>query len=129
MKVLSRILNKYFSEQIAIVTKHGGDIIKFAGDALMAMWEENLVSSKRSTILKETSKLTRAIFALYTCRGKADARPLACLRAAQSALELQKLLNHYDTSSMRADDRTGSFGDLTREQSGALDNVLHIKIS
>ena len=32
----------YFAEQIAIVTSHGGDILKFAGDALMAMWQENL---------------------------------------------------------------------------------------
>ena len=39
---LSKILNAYFSEQIALVSQHGGDIIKFAGDALMALWRENL---------------------------------------------------------------------------------------
>lgn len=43
---LSRILNEYFSAQIALVTAHGGDIIKFAGDALMAMWEENLADTR-----------------------------------------------------------------------------------
>ena len=45
IEMLSRVLNDYFSEQIALVTAHGGDIIKFAGDALMAMWEENLGDS------------------------------------------------------------------------------------
>ncbi len=64
---LSSVLNKYFGEQIALVTEHGGDVIKFAGDALMAMWEENM----------------------------ADTRPLSCLRAAQCAMELQEKLNRY----------------------------------
>ena len=56
---------RYFSLQITLVTSHGGDIIKFAGDALMAMWQENL----------------------------ADTRPLSCLRAAQCAIDLQKNLD------------------------------------
>ena len=64
---LSRVLNEYFSAQIALVNAHGGDILKFAGDALMAMWEEN----------------------------RSDARQLACLRATQCALELQDKLNPY----------------------------------
>ena len=66
---LSQILNKYFSLQIALINAHGGDVIKFAGDALMAMWQENL----------------------------ADNRPLSCLRAAQCALQLQEKLNKYTT--------------------------------
>ena len=100
---LSRILNDYFSSQIALVSNHGGDIIKFAGDALMAMWEENM----------------------------ADTRPLACLRAAQCALELQEKLGGS---------RTGELGRSSSETrmsvevaSDGTDNsqseVLNIKIS
>ncbi|KNC50537.1 uncharacterized protein AMSG_00699 [Thecamonas trahens ATCC 50062] len=35
---LVRMLNAYFDSLIAIVHKHGGDIITFAGDALLAVW-------------------------------------------------------------------------------------------
>ena len=70
MAELSRILNEYFAAQIALVTQHGGDVIKFAGDALMAIWEENL----------------------------ADTRPLSCLRASQCALELQQKLGGFRTA-------------------------------
>ena len=35
---LTRILNLYFGELIDIVIGHGGDIAKFAGDAVVALW-------------------------------------------------------------------------------------------
>ncbi|HVS31975.1 MAG TPA: adenylate/guanylate cyclase domain-containing protein [Thermoanaerobaculia bacterium] len=35
---LTRILNTYFGRLIAAVTSHGGDVVKFAGDALLAFW-------------------------------------------------------------------------------------------
>jgi len=35
---LSRILNSYFARLIDRVTFHGGDVLKFAGDALFAAW-------------------------------------------------------------------------------------------
>jgi class 3 adenylate cyclase/tetratricopeptide (TPR) repeat protein len=35
---LNRILNEYFGELIGLVVSYGGDIIKFAGDALLAVW-------------------------------------------------------------------------------------------
>ena len=35
---LSRVLNDYFGKLIDVVLEHGGDVIKFAGDALMAIW-------------------------------------------------------------------------------------------
>jgi class 3 adenylate cyclase/tetratricopeptide (TPR) repeat protein len=35
---LSRILNDHFGQLIALVAAHGGDVIKFAGDALLAIW-------------------------------------------------------------------------------------------
>lgn len=35
---LTRILNGYFSRLIELVDRHGGDILKFAGDSLIAIW-------------------------------------------------------------------------------------------
>ncbi|MDF1666527.1 MAG: adenylate/guanylate cyclase domain-containing protein, partial [Planctomycetota bacterium] len=35
---LTRILNAYFGQIISVVRSHGGDVIKFAGDALLAFW-------------------------------------------------------------------------------------------
>ncbi|MCB8942374.1 MAG: tetratricopeptide repeat protein [Ardenticatenaceae bacterium] len=35
---LSRILNDYFGQLVDTVTAYGGDIVKFAGDSLLALW-------------------------------------------------------------------------------------------
>ncbi|MEO8653241.1 MAG: AAA family ATPase, partial [Ramlibacter sp.] len=35
---LSRLLNDYFGKLLALVTSHGGEPLKFAGDALLALW-------------------------------------------------------------------------------------------
>ncbi|MFL5586808.1 MAG: adenylate/guanylate cyclase domain-containing protein [Ktedonobacteraceae bacterium] len=35
---LISLLNRYFGQLIDIVTAHGGDVVKFAGDALLACW-------------------------------------------------------------------------------------------
>ena len=36
---LTGLLNTYFGRLIDIVTAHGGDVVKFAGDALLAVWQ------------------------------------------------------------------------------------------
>ncbi len=44
---LSRLLNAYFDQLIDLITIHGGDIIKFAGDGVPAVWparDEDLVT-------------------------------------------------------------------------------------
>lgn len=35
---LTRILDRYFGHLVNIVTSHGGDVVKFAGDGLLALW-------------------------------------------------------------------------------------------
>ncbi len=35
---LTRVLNLYFSQLVDLVVAHGGEIMKFAGDALLALW-------------------------------------------------------------------------------------------
>ena len=38
VEALARILNEYFGELIDIIHEYGGDIVKFAGDAAIAVW-------------------------------------------------------------------------------------------
>src|SRR5215472_9961305 len=38
---LTGLLNTYFGRLIDIVTAHGGDVVKFAGDALLAVWQSD----------------------------------------------------------------------------------------
>jgi class 3 adenylate cyclase len=66
---LTRLLNAYFGQLIDVVTAHGGDVVKFAGDALLAVWQNG------------------------------DGDDLACFtrRAAQCALEVQGALRNYET--------------------------------
>ena len=35
---LTGILNRFFGQLIAVVESYGGDVVKFAGDALLAAW-------------------------------------------------------------------------------------------
>jgi predicted ATPase/class 3 adenylate cyclase len=64
---ISLVLNTYFGQLIELIQLHGGDIVKFAGDALMALWS-----------VDGQQNLTEAI-----------------LRAAQCGLSVQALLDNY----------------------------------
>ena len=66
---LTEILNSYFGQLIDLVQGHGGDIVKFAGDALLALWQ------------------TSDVLGLRDCTR----------RAAQCGLEIQKRLSGYDS--------------------------------
>ena len=35
---ITELLNTYFEKLIAIIDEHGGEVVKFAGDALLALW-------------------------------------------------------------------------------------------
>src|SRR5437762_1402015 len=35
---LTQVLNVYFGKLIEVIAAHGGDVAKFAGDALLAFW-------------------------------------------------------------------------------------------
>jgi class 3 adenylate cyclase len=67
-EALTRILNDYFGRMCEIVFDHGGDVLKFAGDALMALW-----------------------------RPEADGRgiPDVCARATACGLAMQEALAGY----------------------------------
>ena len=38
VETLARILNEYFGQLIDIINDYGGDVVKFAGDAVIAVW-------------------------------------------------------------------------------------------
>ena len=64
---LARILNEYFGQLIDIVHEYGGDIVKFAGDAVLALWP---------------------------CAAEEDPRQWT-LRAAECALKIRERLVNY----------------------------------
>ena len=66
---LTQILNLYFGRIIDIVDHWGGDVVKFAGDALIALWPAH--------------------------DGTTDAASFATSSATACALELQRELNNY----------------------------------
>eukprot|EP00002_Diphylleia_rotans_P011525 TRINITY_DN2275_c0_g3_i3.p1 TRINITY_DN2275_c0_g3~~TRINITY_DN2275_c0_g3_i3.p1 ORF type:complete len:1744 (-),score=350.99 TRINITY_DN2275_c0_g3_i3:418-5649(-) len=44
MEELNRIINSYFEHMISIITNSGGDVVKFAGDAIFAIWPATLLN-------------------------------------------------------------------------------------
>ncbi len=58
---LKNHINDYFTKMLDIVDKHGGDVIKFAGDALFIVWETVNNSSKdtggRNSLITRSMKL------------------------------------------------------------------------
>ncbi len=67
VEALARILNQYFGQLIDIIHEYGGDIVKFAGDAVLALWP---------------------------CETEADAH-MWTLRAAECAIKIRERLVNY----------------------------------
>jgi len=79
---LTHALNDYFGQLIAIVTAHGGEVVKFAGDALLALWP--------IPVEKVPTDQTQPRAGLTL--------PYAALLATQSALTAQRTLRDYVTA-------------------------------
>jgi class 3 adenylate cyclase/tetratricopeptide (TPR) repeat protein len=73
---LARILNEYFGQLIDIVHEYGGDVVKFAGDAVIAVW--NIVSDS-----EEANSVSRADQWQWT------------MRATECALAIRQRLSNY----------------------------------
>lgn len=76
VEALARILNEYFGQLIDIIHSYGGDVVKFAGDAVIAVWP--IVSD-----LEMTNSISRADQWQWT------------MRASECALEIHKRLTNY----------------------------------
>jgi class 3 adenylate cyclase len=44
VEILTQTLNAYFGQLIEVIAGHGGDVVKFAGDALLALWRAESAS-------------------------------------------------------------------------------------
>ena len=73
---LARILNEYFGQLIDIIHEYGGDVVKFAGDAVIAVW--NIVSDSGGP-----DSVSRADQWQWT------------MRAAECALAIRHRLSNY----------------------------------
>jgi len=65
---LTDTLNAYFSHLVGIIQSHGGDVVKFAGDAVLALWKDS---------------------------GAEEDLAFAAWRAAQCGLAIQEALKDY----------------------------------
>ena len=62
---LANLLNTFFTQVIDIITAHGGDVVKFAGDALLALWS---APNKRKGFLFDSEReLTAATHQATYC--------------------------------------------------------------
>ncbi|HLO13202.1 MAG TPA: adenylate/guanylate cyclase domain-containing protein, partial [Anaerolineales bacterium] len=78
VEALARILNEYFGQLIDIVYEYGGDVVKFAGDALIAIWPIASVAGMADSVSAETQRQ-------WT------------LRAAECALKMRAQLLNYQS--------------------------------
>jgi class 3 adenylate cyclase/tetratricopeptide (TPR) repeat protein len=76
VEMLARILNEYFGQLIDIIHDYGGDVVKFAGDAVIAVWP--IVPD-----IAISDTVSRADQWQWT------------MRAAECALEIHKRLTNY----------------------------------
>jgi class 3 adenylate cyclase len=51
---LTRVINEYFGHVIDIILAHGGDIVRFAGDAVLAVWPVSDDIDERETARRST---------------------------------------------------------------------------
>lgn len=104
-ETLTRALNTYFGQLIDLITAYGGDVAKFAGDALTAVWPLENGADTVGFIDNSTVLL-----------------PAATLRAAACALAIQTALQNYQTDDeVRLTLRMGvSAGDVALIQVGGV---------
>jgi len=82
VETLARILNEYFGQLIDIIHNYGGDVVKFAGDAVIAVWPivaDNMPVGN----LPPTDSISRADQWQWT------------MRATECAIEVHKRLTNY----------------------------------
>ncbi len=83
VETLARILNEYFGQLIDIIHNYGGDVVKFAGDAVIAVWP--IVSDLPFEVASPVASdpVSRADQWQWT------------MRATECALEVHKRLTNY----------------------------------
>ena len=49
-EILNNIICRFFEELISIITRHAGDVIKFAGDAVLSIWSSSVSGESLSVL-------------------------------------------------------------------------------
>ncbi|HEX2998017.1 MAG TPA: AAA family ATPase [Anaerolineales bacterium] len=80
VETLARILNEYFGQLIDIIHAYGGDVVKFAGDAVIAVWP---IVPDLPLEATPQAPISRADQWQWT------------MRAAECAIEVHKRLTNY----------------------------------
>ncbi|HZJ21948.1 MAG TPA: adenylate/guanylate cyclase domain-containing protein, partial [Anaerolineales bacterium] len=82
VETLARILNEYFGQLIDIIHSYGGDVVKFAGDAVIAVWpvvSNSIPHESAGTV----DPISRADHWQWT------------MRAAECAIKIRERLTNY----------------------------------
>ncbi len=90
VETLARVLNEYFGQLIDIIHEYGGDVVKFAGDAVIAVWDvaSNTVPADEDATSTDQSQ------------GRLDSVSRAdqwqwTMRAAECAIAIRERLTNY----------------------------------
>lgn len=83
VETIARLLNEYFGQLIDIIHNYGGDVVKFAGDAIIAVWPVVPVALPPTEPGGEPA-LSRADHWQWT------------MRAAECAIEIRERLTNYE---------------------------------
>ena len=82
VETLARILNEYFGQLIDIIHDYGGDVVKFAGDAVIAVWPI-VANDVEAGGTGEGGPISRADLWQWT------------MRAAECAITVRERLSNY----------------------------------
>ncbi len=58
---LTTLLNTYFEQLVTRITDHGGDVVKFAGDALLAVWSKAALGEDLATLTQRAAQCGLAV--------------------------------------------------------------------
>lgn len=58
---LTHLLNNYLGQLIDLISLYGGDIVKFAGDALLAIWPSEILQSSLERLTQKVSQCSLTI--------------------------------------------------------------------
>jgi class 3 adenylate cyclase len=90
VETLARVLNEYFGQLIDIIHDYGGDIVKFAGDAVIAAWP--IVSDL--PVSTDLVKINQTTNASENTISRADQWQWT-MRVAECALRIRERLTNY----------------------------------
>jgi class 3 adenylate cyclase len=123
---LSKVINYYFDLIISEVVRHGGDVLKFAGDAFFAEWRatdnEESKRSPNDALANLNSSLAQSSRVQSGDAPSPSSRLAACVSAAaKCASEIVRKYSDFHVTSSR--DVSISFGGENQSRNDAMLNV------